>query len=86
MAKVEEYYIHKIDDKTCRMQKAVNGDLILTSSYIVGDHECQCYQALRPARCRHMDIRKAWILRKISPKSAIYNMKEDRFYLIEASE
>lgn len=86
MAKVEEYYVHKIDDKTCRMQKAVNGDIIATSSYVVGDSSCQCYQALRPARCRHMDIRQRWKLRKIDPQSAIYNMKTDQFDIIPAAE
>lgn len=84
--KTEEYYIHKIDDATCRMTKAVNGEMIQSSTYTVGNHSCQCYQALRPARCRHMDMRQKWLLRKMSPQSAIYNMKEDRFYAIPSSD
>ena len=83
MARSEEYYIHKIDDKTCRISKAVDGEIKPDSVYTVGDHSCQCYQALRPARCRHMDMRQKWILRKVSPASAIFNMKDDRFYALE---
>ncbi len=85
MAKNEEYYVHRIDADTCRISKTINGELIPSSSYVVGNHSCQCYQALRPARCRHMDMRQKWILRKVSPQSAIFNMTDDRFYLIEES-
>ncbi len=84
MSKTEMYYIHQIDSKTCRMTKETSGET--GNTYIVGDSSCQCYQALRPARCRHMDIRQKWILRKVAPQSAIFNFRDDRFYLIEGAE
>jgi hypothetical protein len=76
VAKNEEYYIHKIDEKSCRITKMIHGEPVPSSTYTTSDHDCQCYQAQR-GECRHMRMRRAWILRKISPLPAIVNYDRD---------
>jgi len=59
--KIEEYWVTKLSDTTCKISKVEDGTPKHDSTYTVAKTECQCYQAMKGRQCRHMKIRSFWL-------------------------